>query len=269
MSAPTSAPLVKMPPPRRAKTEISEPPKPRPTSASTASLVSTSKIHVRIAVVAGDAEQRQADDEHAGDGAAAEGDVERRADAAARRLGDAGVGAHGHVHADEAGRRGRQAADGEADRDLDVLQRDQRDEQDDADDRRSSCTGAAGRPERPPGSAADSRCMVSLPGDSASSERVVTHAVHHGEQARRPRRQRAVVGQETRTNENPSGLLRATRNDGPFQGRRRRSARSLHARITGREPRGGRSSRPARSRPGFFGLGRCSDRRGRRPESWT
>ena len=31
-SAPTSAPLVKMPPPRRAKIEISEPPKPRPTS---------------------------------------------------------------------------------------------------------------------------------------------------------------------------------------------------------------------------------------------
>ena len=48
MSAPTSAPLVKMPPPRRAKTEISEPPKPRPTSASTASFLSTSKIQVRI-----------------------------------------------------------------------------------------------------------------------------------------------------------------------------------------------------------------------------
>src|SRR6201989_3011141 len=33
-SAPTSAPLVKMPPPRRAKIEISEPPKARPTSGS-------------------------------------------------------------------------------------------------------------------------------------------------------------------------------------------------------------------------------------------
>ena len=32
-SAPTSAPLVKMPPPSRANTEISEPPKARPTSA--------------------------------------------------------------------------------------------------------------------------------------------------------------------------------------------------------------------------------------------
>ena len=46
MSAPTSAPFVKMPPPRRANTEISEPPKPRPMSASTESFASTSKIHV-------------------------------------------------------------------------------------------------------------------------------------------------------------------------------------------------------------------------------
>ena len=61
------------------------------------------------AVVAGDAEQREAGDEHAGDRAAAEGDVERRADPAARRLGDAGVGPHGHVHADEAGGRPRPA----------------------------------------------------------------------------------------------------------------------------------------------------------------
>ena len=37
-SAPTSAAFVKMPPPSRAKTEISEPPKPSPTSASTAVL---------------------------------------------------------------------------------------------------------------------------------------------------------------------------------------------------------------------------------------
>ena len=48
MSAPTSAPLVKMPPPRRAKTEISEPPKPRPISASTASFSVSSTIPTRI-----------------------------------------------------------------------------------------------------------------------------------------------------------------------------------------------------------------------------
>src|SRR5215203_1222338 len=37
-SAPTSAAFVKIPPPSRAKTEISEPPKPSPTRASTAFL---------------------------------------------------------------------------------------------------------------------------------------------------------------------------------------------------------------------------------------
>ena len=51
-----------------------------------------------------------------------------RADAAAGRLGDARVGAHRDVHADEAGGRRGDAADQEADGDLDVLERDQRDE---------------------------------------------------------------------------------------------------------------------------------------------
>ena len=74
------------------------------------------------AVVAGDAEQRQADDEQAGDRAALEGDVERRRHAAAGRLGDAGVGAHREVHADEPGRAGEDAADHEADRGLVVLE---------------------------------------------------------------------------------------------------------------------------------------------------
>ena len=46
-SAPTSAALVKMPPPRRANTEISEPPKPSPISASTALLVLSPAIQVR------------------------------------------------------------------------------------------------------------------------------------------------------------------------------------------------------------------------------
>ena len=66
--------------------------------------------------VAGDAEQREADDEQAGDRAALEGDVERRRHAAASRLGDAGVGADREVHADEPGRAGERAADHEADR---------------------------------------------------------------------------------------------------------------------------------------------------------
>ena len=47
--------------------------------------------------------------------------------------GGAGVGAHRHVHADEARTTRQQTADGEADGDLDVLDEDQGDEQDDAD----------------------------------------------------------------------------------------------------------------------------------------
>ena len=85
------------------------------------------------AVVAGDAEQREADDEQAGDRAAAEGHPQRRRDAAPRRLGDARVRAHGHVHADVAGRARQQAADRKAAGHGDVLDEDQRDEQHDAD----------------------------------------------------------------------------------------------------------------------------------------
>ena len=134
MSAPTSAPLVKMPPPRRANTEISEPPKPRPIERVDRLLRVCVEEPGQHAVVAGHAEQREADDEHAGDRAAAERDVERRADAAARRLGDAGVRAHRHVHADEARRRREDAADREADRDLDVLEQISATNRTDADD---------------------------------------------------------------------------------------------------------------------------------------
>ena len=84
------------------------------------------------AVVAGHAEQREAHHEQAGDGAAAEGDVERGADAAAGGLGHAGVGAHRHVHADVAGGAREDAADHEADGDVAVLDEDQGDGQDDA-----------------------------------------------------------------------------------------------------------------------------------------
>jgi hypothetical protein len=62
-----------------------------------------------------------------------EGDAQRRRDAAARRLGDARVGAHRDVHADVARRAREDAADREAWRDRDVLDEDQSDEHDDAD----------------------------------------------------------------------------------------------------------------------------------------
>ena len=121
-----------MPPPSRAKTEISEPPKPRPIRASTASL-SVWSVSDQDPEVAGDAEQRQADDQQAGHRAALEGDVERRRDPAARRLGDPGVGAHREVHADEPGGAGEHAADHEADPGGDVLEDRDQDRQRDGD----------------------------------------------------------------------------------------------------------------------------------------
>ncbi|KAG0954104.1 hypothetical protein G6F31_013248 [Rhizopus arrhizus] len=80
-----------MPPPRRAKIEISEEPKASPTRACSAS---------------GHAQQAQPDHQHAGDRTATEGDVHRRADAVACGLGGAHVGAYRHVHADVARRAG-------------------------------------------------------------------------------------------------------------------------------------------------------------------
>ena len=111
-SAPTSAAFVKMPPPSRAKTEISEPPKASPIRSSIADSGVLSSDAGEEPVVAGDPEQAEADDEEARDRAGAEGDVERRAQARLRGLGGAHVRAHGDVHADEA-RRGREdRADG-------------------------------------------------------------------------------------------------------------------------------------------------------------
>ena len=99
-------------------------------------------------VVAGDAQQGQSDDEQPGHRATAERDLERARHAAARGLRHAGVGAHGHVHADVAGRSRQRAADQEPDRDPDVLDRDQDDEQDHPDpgDRRVLAVQVRARP---------------------------------------------------------------------------------------------------------------------------
>jgi hypothetical protein len=67
-------------------------------------------------VVTRDAEQAEAHDQHAGDGAATERDIHCRADARACGFGGADVGAHRHVHADVARRAGEDRADQEADR---------------------------------------------------------------------------------------------------------------------------------------------------------
>ena len=67
-------------------------------------------------VVAGDAEQAEADDEQARHRAGAERDLERRRDALAGRLRRPDVRAHGDVHADEAGGGREERADRESDR---------------------------------------------------------------------------------------------------------------------------------------------------------
>ena len=55
-------------------------------------------------VVTGNAEQTQANNEHARDGAAAERDVERRVDALGSCLSGANIGANRDKHADVAGK---------------------------------------------------------------------------------------------------------------------------------------------------------------------
>ena len=66
-------------------------------------------------VVAGDAEEAEADDEQSRHRARAEGDVQRRRQPGARGLRGAGVRPDGDVHADESGRRRQDRADQEAD----------------------------------------------------------------------------------------------------------------------------------------------------------
>ena len=135
-SPPTSAPLVKMPPPRRAKIEISEAPKPSATSASTTtrSLALRPRTVGEIGEVDGDAEQRQTRDQHAGDGAGLEGELKSAGQRRRRRLRGAHVGADRDVHADEAGRARQHRADQEADRDQHAEEVGQQREDHDADD---------------------------------------------------------------------------------------------------------------------------------------
>ena len=64
------------------------------------------------------AQKAQPDHQHAGDGAAAKRHGQRGVDAVARRFRGAHVGAHRHVHADEARCAGQNRADGKTDRRL-------------------------------------------------------------------------------------------------------------------------------------------------------
>src|ERR1700722_140639 len=131
-SAPTSAPLVKMPPPKRANIEISEPPKAKADERTQRAFRITQEPQ-HGEVVAGDAEKAQANYQHAGNGAAAERDLERRVDARMSGLRRAHVGAHRDEHADVACESGENGADGEAARGGPAQRETQGDEQDDSD----------------------------------------------------------------------------------------------------------------------------------------
>ena len=142
-SAPTSAPLVKMPPPSRAKIEISEPPKARPMSACS---VRPGHAHRdQNPVIAGDADEAEADDQHAGDRAAAKCDVERFAHAFVRSLRGAHIGPNGDVHADVAGGTREHGADQKTDRGRPAEGEAEDQKQHDADGADRQCTGGSDR----------------------------------------------------------------------------------------------------------------------------
>ena len=85
-------------------------------------------------VEAGNAEQPQADDEHAGDRAAAKGNGQRFVETGTRSFRRAHIGANRHVHADETGQPRKNGTDGEAAGGCAVQKNPDDHEQDDADD---------------------------------------------------------------------------------------------------------------------------------------
>ena len=133
-SAPTSAPLVKMPPPRpgedRDQRAAEAQRHHRLEHAAQFLVAAGGHVAAQHEVVAGDAEKAEADHQHSGHGAGLEGEVEAGGKPLPGRLGGADIGAHRDVHAGIA-RRGRQhRADDEADRDVIAMQRHAKDDQD-------------------------------------------------------------------------------------------------------------------------------------------
>ena len=115
-SPPTSAPLVKIPPPRRAKIEMSDAPKPSATSEFDhhAAFGNAETEPVREEeVISGDAQERQAGDEQTGDRSGLEGQFQAFGERACGRLGRTHVRAYRDIHADEARDAGKNRADRE------------------------------------------------------------------------------------------------------------------------------------------------------------
>ncbi len=88
------------------------------------------------------AEQREAGDQQAGDGAGAERDFEAAGERADRGLRGAHIGAHRDVHADEAGGAGQDGADRKADGDQPAEEIADDQEDHDADDGDGACIAA-------------------------------------------------------------------------------------------------------------------------------
>jgi hypothetical protein len=86
-----------------------------------------------IGEIDGDAEQREARDQHAGDGARLEGELKSAGQRRGRRLRGAHVGANRDVHADEAGSARQHRTDQEADRNQHAEEVGQKGENHDAD----------------------------------------------------------------------------------------------------------------------------------------
>ena len=148
-------------------------------------------------VVARDAEQAEPDDEHARDRSGAERDVERRLEAVPGGLGRPHVRAHRDVHPDEAGRRGEECADQEADRGAPaelVVEADQEERGDRDDGDRLVLAAQIGG-----GALLDRRCDLAHPlvarGQPEQPDRE-PDAVRDGEQAAQEREQDGVISEE-------------------------------------------------------------------------
>ena len=104
-----------MPPPSWANSATKLAPKPKPTIRNGVEPTGLPEQLAVDAEDAGDAEQRERNDQEAGDRAAAQRDGDRGAQVPLRGRGRAQVRAHGDVHADVAGDRGAGGADQEGD----------------------------------------------------------------------------------------------------------------------------------------------------------
>ena len=117
-SPPTSAPLVKMPPPRPGEDRNqrgAEAERHHRVDDRAVVRAPDAALPVRKHEVKRDAEEREAGDQQTGDGAGPEGELKTAGERADGGLRGAHVGAHRHVHADEAGGAGKDGADRKTD----------------------------------------------------------------------------------------------------------------------------------------------------------